>query len=251
MIERKQGENEALEILKNIGIEMDEDYTDDNSKPKMPDLRYKNGRFIEVTHTKHNIEISKRIKKFWCESRTDTDFVKKCQQIECIQKSYYRYKHNMYEKDADNNLTETANQERCKDLKILVKHFGTIPTDLNDERLDSEFKADCPIIVHSTDAILREIIDDKGTKYPYGDTDLFLFVTEDEYMNMLNLMPQWKWNGEASIFLYDIDKSPFQSIYICEWDFENLIYNTVDPKMTRFYRNDGTLQWKYYRHSKS
>ena len=71
---------------------------------------------------------------------------------------------------------------------------------------------------------------------------------DEEYRNMLNLMPQWKWNGEANIFLYDIEKSPFQTIYVCEWDFENLIYNTVDPKMTRFYRNDGTLQWQYYRH---
>ena len=190
MIKRKQGENEALEILENIGIEMDEEYTDDNSRPKMPDLRYKDGRFIEVTHTRYNTEFIQRLRNQGC-------------------------------KAVEND--KAFSSEECN-------------------------QSDCPIIKQCTDAILREIIDDKGKKYPYGDTDLFLFVTTEEYRNMLNLMPQWKWNGEANIFLYDIEKSPFQTIYVCEWDFKNLIYNTVDPKMTRFYRNDGTLQWQYYRH---
>ena len=53
MIKRKRGEEEALIILKQVGIEIDEDHYDDNSKSKMPDLRYKDGRFIEVTHTRH------------------------------------------------------------------------------------------------------------------------------------------------------------------------------------------------------
>ena len=37
---------------------------------------------------------------------------------------------------------------------------------------------------------------------------------DEEYRNMLNLMPQWKWNGEGNIFLYDIEKSQFQIINV-------------------------------------
>lgn len=50
----KQGEEEAKQILETIGRRIDETYCDDNSKSSMPDLRFKSGRYIEVTHTKHN-----------------------------------------------------------------------------------------------------------------------------------------------------------------------------------------------------
>ncbi len=49
----KKGEKEAATILKSLGVELDESYCDNNSEKSMPDLKYKDGRFIEVTHTKH------------------------------------------------------------------------------------------------------------------------------------------------------------------------------------------------------
>jgi len=41
MAKRKQGENEAITILENLGVEFDKEYCDDNSHDSMPDVRYK------------------------------------------------------------------------------------------------------------------------------------------------------------------------------------------------------------------
>lgn len=50
----KQGELEARAILENKGYVFDTNYWDNNSKDSMPDLKYKGGNYIEVTHTRHN-----------------------------------------------------------------------------------------------------------------------------------------------------------------------------------------------------
>lgn len=57
MITLKKRETEAMQILELKGIEFDKSYCDNNSKNSRPDLRYKNGRFLEVTHTHHNNSI--------------------------------------------------------------------------------------------------------------------------------------------------------------------------------------------------
>ena len=49
-VNRKQGENEAIQILQKKGYEFDLDYKDQNSGESMPDLKYKDGRYLEVTH---------------------------------------------------------------------------------------------------------------------------------------------------------------------------------------------------------
>ena len=64
MLKRKKGEQEAITILENLGIEIDTSYHDDNSQQSMPDIRCKGGRYIEVTHTFHNNAIPKGIRKF-------------------------------------------------------------------------------------------------------------------------------------------------------------------------------------------
>ena len=64
MSERKKGEQEAITILKNLGIEVDNDYYDDNSHKSMPDIKCKDGRYIEVTHTHHNNAIPTTISRF-------------------------------------------------------------------------------------------------------------------------------------------------------------------------------------------
>lgn len=67
----KKGELEAKEILEKLGEQFDEDYHDDNSKSSMPDLRYKNGRYLEVTHTRHNNAIFTSANKFSKKSITE------------------------------------------------------------------------------------------------------------------------------------------------------------------------------------
>ena len=64
MLKRKKGEQEAITILENLGIEIDRSYYDDNSQQSMPDIRCKDGRYIEITHTFHNNAIPKGISKF-------------------------------------------------------------------------------------------------------------------------------------------------------------------------------------------
>lgn len=49
----KKGEFEAKSILEKLGVQFDESYYDDNSRNSMADFKYKNGRFLEVTHTRH------------------------------------------------------------------------------------------------------------------------------------------------------------------------------------------------------
>lgn len=51
---RKKSELEAITILESIGIQVDRNYYDDNSHKSMPNIRCKDGRYIEITHTFHN-----------------------------------------------------------------------------------------------------------------------------------------------------------------------------------------------------
>ena len=92
----------------------------------------------------------------------------------------------------------------------------------------------------SAENILREISKDKGEKYPDGDVDLFIFVTDEEFRLMKELIPQRTWNGTASGFLNQILKSPFPKIYVCEWCFERQEYNTDNPQLIIFIKyGDG------------
>lgn len=60
----KKGEKEAREILERKGIKFDNSYYDDNVGESKADLRYENGRFLEVTHTRHNNSIYYSPNKF-------------------------------------------------------------------------------------------------------------------------------------------------------------------------------------------
>ena len=64
MYKRKKGESEAIAILKSIGIDIDECYSDDNSQANMPDIRCKDGHHIEVTHTFHDDSIPTSLRKY-------------------------------------------------------------------------------------------------------------------------------------------------------------------------------------------
>lgn len=54
-------------------------------------------------------------------------------------------------------------------------------TEMDLNKRHSEFKCDNPTISFSTDNILAEITKDKGPKYINSNTDLFVFVTAEEY----------------------------------------------------------------------
>jgi len=246
---RKQGELEAITILESIGIQVDRDYFDDNSHKSMPDIRCKDGRYIEITHTYHNNAIPKGISKFdrlqpgedW------SGYTKRHLEVEteCNQ-AYNRIRKGDYEKDDIWKLTPAGLAQFKKDAKLLKEHMGYDVTERDFAKQFSEFKCDHPTIRFSTDNILREITKDKGEKYPNGDVDLFIFATDEEFRLMKELIPQWTWNGTASGFLNQIHKSPFQKIYVCEWCFERQEYNTDNPELVVFSKDNDTLKWEWH-----
>ena len=246
---RKQGELEAITILERFGIQVDRDYLDDNSHKSMPDVRCKDGRYIEVTHTLHNNAIPTTISRF-DKLQPGEDWSGYTQrhlevETECNQ-AYNRIRKGDYEKDDRRKLTPAGEAQFKRDAKLLKEHLGYDVTEMDFAKQFSEFKCDHPTIHFSTDNILREITKDKGKKYPNGDVDLFVFATYEEFRLMKELIPQRTWNGTASGFLNQILKSPFQKIYVCEWCFERQEYNTENPQLIIFYKCDGGLKWEYH-----
>ena len=77
-------------------------------------------------------------------------------------------------------------QYRC-DLKLVKSHMGYDPTKWDFAEKLSEFDCDSPIIECSTENILREVRE-KGEKHKSGNTDLFIFVLEDEFEAMMDLL---------------------------------------------------------------
>ena len=149
MPKRKAGEQEALLILKSMGIEIDEEYYDDNSKQSMPDLRYKDGRGIEVTHTRHNNAIVKSINNYinmkpgedtsaWIERRLDIE-------LQCHD-ALERIHECDYSRNKFGKLTSEAQEQYKKDLKLLKKHMGYDPSTFDFDKKFSEFKCDVPTL---------------------------------------------------------------------------------------------------------
>ena len=151
----KKGELEATEILEKLGEQFDEDYHDDNSKSSMPDLRYKNGRYLEVTHTRHNNAIFTSANKFSKKSITEQleIEIKAADAIERMCNSGY---------GKDN----TEKKQCMEDCKLLKSHMGYDAT-LYENKFN-EFKCDIPMSMFSAENIMNEITKDKGKKYPNG-----------------------------------------------------------------------------------
>lgn len=134
------------------------------------------------------------------------------------------------------------------DIKVLKKHLGYDPTQMDMLKKYSEYKCDSPTIIYTTDSILREIEEDKGAKYQRCNTDLFIYVTGEEYDLMMELLDSKEYNVTAQTFLEKVYKSPFPVIYLCEWNMRERIYDVIDPMLTRFYKNtdNGTISWESY-----
>ncbi len=245
---RKKGEDEAIIILKSIGVEVDKDYYDDNSVESMPDLKTKEGQKIEVTHTYHNNgyfsygsqHIQRLIKNPAEEMERSVELDKKCGE------ALERLHRKGYETGEDGIITSDGMKKYKADCKLVKSHLGYDPTAFSLRDKFSEFKCDNPSFWFTTGNILREIRDDKGKKYSNGDTELFVFATVDEFNNMLKLIPEYNWNGSAVAFLNTILKSPFPIVYVCEWEFETQTYNTTNPRMVKYYMDGEALGVKYY-----
>lgn len=248
-MKKKKGEQQAVEILKTLGIVVDENYCDDNSCESMPDLKCLDGRYIEVTHTKHNNYYQEHYNRyirrqldgnasFWMKKNLETE-------IKCSE-ALERFFASEYESFENGSLTDEGKNQYEKDCGLLKKHMGFDPSESDDSKRNSEFNCDIPNILFSTDNILQEIVEDKAKKHDSGASDLFLFVAEEEYELLKELISRIGWDKSAGEFLQHIFNSPFQTIYICAWNFFDQEYNTVNPHMIRFYKKECELKWVCY-----
>ena len=217
MSKRKNGELEAILILEDLGVEIDKDYCDDNSYKSMPDIRCKDGRYIEVTHTLHNNDNQTKVSKYYQlqpEESVEAYFERHLKvETECSQ-ALNRINSNDYEKDDIGRSTLAGQAQYKKDVKIVKDHLGYDVTENDLYKQHSEFKCDHPSILFSANNILREITVDKGKKYPSGNVDLFIFVADEEFRLMKQLISEMNWNGTAKSFLNQIFLSPFPKIQI-------------------------------------
>lgn len=227
----KQGEQQAKLILERKGIVFDETYYDDNSRPSMPDFKYLGEEhFLEVTHTLHNNAIVTHLNRFHQKS-IDEQLVIEEKASEALDRMNH----------ADYSDTPESRTQFRKDLQLLKSHFGYDPSKWNFAEQFSEFDCDSPIIVCSADNILREV-QEKGGKYKSGDTDLFIFASEDEFESMMELLRSGPQNGCCVFFFNSILRSTFPVIYVCAWQWETQSYEIDNPLIMKFEKtNDGGM----------
>ncbi|MCH5200990.1 MAG: hypothetical protein J1F60_08530 [Oscillospiraceae bacterium] len=222
-MKQKQGEKEAKSILQSKGFEFDDTYYDDNSKNSMPDLRFVNGRYLEVTHTLHNHNICSP--NNYCRKSIEEQL----QIANDAEKALDRITARKYPRTSD-ELTDGGMTQFESDKITVKNHFGV---DVSDFTKHSEFNCDIPIVESSTDNIIREI-GEKASKHSKGDTDLFIFILEDEYNCLCDLLETKNWNGCYNSFMNSVIKSPFDVVYLCVWNFESQTYNTENPILLKF-----------------
>lgn len=224
----KQGEQEAKMILERKGVAFDDNYHDDNSHPSMPDFKYLDEeRFLEVTHTLHNNAIITHINRFHRKSTAE--------QLEIMEKARNAY--DRIHEYCYPNTEEGMAQHRC-DLKLVKSHMGYDPTKWDFAEKLSEFDCDSPIIECSTENILREVRE-KGEKHKSGNTDLFIFVLEDEFRVMMDLLHSGPQNGCYGAFFKAILRSPFPAVYVCAWNWETQTYEIDDPLIMKFEKTEN------------
>lgn len=215
----KQGEQEAKEILQLKGYIFDNQYYDDNSSKSMPDLKFQGGNYLEVTHTQHNNKIAKSPTQF-----DRLSIREKTEKLQEIGEAQMRFIALDYERNIDGSFTEEGKCQFDKDKRLLAKSFNY------KDGQPSEFKSDIPVIEADIDNIIAGI-KKKEKLHPKGDADLFIFVLDDEFDCMEHLLKTKERNGVTDYFLRVIEKSPFEKVFICEWDFEKQCYIKENPRL--------------------
>lgn len=216
----KKGEGEAKLILESLGIEFDDSYCDDNSSESMPDLRYKDGRYLEVTHTQHNADPLINPQNY-CSKSIEEELEKQTK----ISEALHRVLHMDYERDAKFKLTDDAHRLWKKDLAIVKKGLGYDPTQMDMRKQHSEFKCSNPSFYFDLENIL-EVIEKKEAKHLEDNSDLFIFAQKDEFRYALEDVGKTK-----SSLCSHICMSTFEKVYICEWDFYHQKHEIINPKL--------------------
>ena len=213
MSDRKSGEDEAKIILENKGFVFNSDYSDKGIEHSKPDLQYSNGRFLEVTHTEHNNKVIQSYTNYDMKTSLDKKYK---DEIYCHE-AYKRLISNDY------SNTEEGLDKREKEKKFLKNHIGY---DI-EKGVFSEFNCDRIAVSYSIDNI-KDVINKKSGKHNGKDIDLFIFVAEDEYRILNELL-----NGKISDNGFEncIINSSFKNIFVCSWNIEENKYEVNKPKL--------------------
>ncbi len=231
MIKRKDGENEAIEILQNLGESFNLEHSDSGEDESKPDLQYSNGRFLEVTHTRHNnLKIQEGNHEY------DGKTIEEILQIQIdISNAQDRLNKDDYEIDENGELTQNGLQQFRKDYKLVHGHYGYI-----DEYGElSEFDCISPIFTFSVDHITR-MISKKSKKHDGKDIDLFIFITEDEFSLLKSMILERRHSGFINLCI----KSVFKTIYLCVWDIYNNTYELKNPTMIKIWKDETKIYIK-------
>lgn len=221
-MKNKGGESEAITILENKGYEFDHSYQDDNSKDSMPDFKYKDGRYLEITHTIHNYKA------------INNDYINKFSH-KSVKEQLEKLNHIEKMSDIVNNSVARSDSAIKEYQKIALEAYGY---DIKTGKFNERKMNDIPLLEHSDSKVI-EAINIKGQKHSDKEIDLFIFVTDDEYKIVSELWHQRHLNGCAINLFNYILNSPFFKIYLCVWDYHANKYETEKPQMIIFKKDSN------------
>lgn len=237
-VKRKPGENEAIQILEKKGYSFDKSHIDTGSGNSVPDLKFSDGRYLEVTHTFHNNSIPVKPNLFSKKSVKEQLSV-----MNAAKEAYDRIQNIDYEQNDNGDLTDKGRQKFHRDAALVKKHYGYDCTVWDFNQRFSEFNCDTPIIEMTSDNILREICEDKGKKHTDGNTDLFVYVLDGEMKAFKHLAATLSHNLASELFFNSVIKSPFKRVFICEWNFEKQEYIIDTPEMFLLEVQNDSVVW--------
>lgn len=200
--EYKAGELEALITMEKLGFKIT--YNDDNSREGMPDFRFEDGHYLEVTHTNHRM--NREPNKY---SKLSLD-----DQMKIMKKA----------EDAKKKLKHISCYVDKPDefRKTVIGHFGKLTNHCSEK--DKNKTADVNCEIYTVDNIINKVIE-KSEKHHEG-TDLFLFVDNDEYEILLNSMTDRHKCGYDEL-KESFNKSVFGTLYIYPWDSTSQDYKST------------------------
>ena len=212
----KKTEKIAKAILEKRGKVFDGTYFDDGSSESMPDLRYANGRFVEITQTNHNNGL------FCDDEDTEKAYKKEMKRQEVLDKldlgAYRRYMTNDY--------PDGCGHSRSSDEKILREAYGW---NKDTQTFGSEFGSLLSTIEYSIQNISK-VIKRKHEKHKRKNIELFVFVTEEEFDLFEKVIENSQWNPIDKKLLEEIYDTCFKKIYLSVYNLEKQDYTYNEDK---------------------
>lgn len=203
----KKGEREAQSILENIGMSFNLCYYDNAEDENNPDFQYQDGRYLEVTHTNHNlgnIDCLNRFNQLPINKRND--------KISKAWKAYIRKMNSDYLRDENGEITEEGKKQIKKDEKLIKEHFGL-------DAISSETADIC--CRHFDCENIFEAIEKKEEKHANKDLDVFVFAHDYEIKHFINRL-----NNNKKTMFSRLNKTHFKKIFVCSFKFDENKYDT-------------------------